>query len=1056
MRKIKDHILYMLITLLCLGSYTVTAQDDTDYENSIRVEGTVLYSNLEPVNDVSISIENEKISPVFTDSAGRFAIQAPGNDSWLLVSPVHSFKPKRIYIGKQRDFVIYLTPNESESIYDEVRSNMGIMEKRNLLSSAGYWEKGNFTNFGYASIEQYMSGAIPGFYNINQTGLPGSGSFSSIRGVNSIYSTNQPLYIIDEVIMERPGIYSNLISGYNYNPIASIKPEDVSSITVLKDGSATSQYGLKGANGVIIIETLKTTETKTNIDLTMHSGISFLSKRVPVLNAEQYRTYAHELLQSSNFPEENIQQYYPGLIINETSKNIFNYIHNTNWQEALYRQGNTYNAYLSILGGDAVAKYGISFSYDQFNGIMDNTDFGRLGIRLVGNINVLPRLKLYMNAYLNNTNENQVEDMTEEQVSPQYVAMAKPPILGPYVYDNTGQPTNQLIDPLEFNISNPLAVSEGYIGEINNTRIMGSFKAIGELTDRLNLKALLSINKNNLTEKVYFPNIGVTPYENGEINNISKRSHNSLTSFYNNTYIEFTGDNSGAHDLYMTGGFRVNSSVLQTDLRIAKNLPENDAVNNLGEGEDNKRVIDGDSPSWRWVSYYLSGRYSYKDKYLLDAVLSMDASSTIGMEAEDMIYLGEQPYALFYSIGSGWRLSNEEFLRGVSVLDELKIRASYSVAGNDDIGVYSALDYYTQLLYRGVTGIVPGRTKNMTLKNETMSLINIGTDLMLYGEKFVGSVNVFQNKTKDLFLQTRAEGWIWDELIARNSGSSVTNGIEFNIGTHLKLTKKLVINSSFQMSVLQSKINEIYKEKVVIPIDGGELLYQSGLGFPQFYGYQFEGVYSTLEEAEQAGLVNDENLPFVAGDAIFADISGPDGEPDGKISDYDKTTLGSPFPRFYGGWWNNISLGRWKVDINLQFVSGNKIYNYKRYLSERMSDFSNQSLHVEQRWRQEGDHTDTPRALLGDQIGNSNFSSRWIEDGSYIRLKSVALRYVIPDKFITFQNAEFYITGTNLFTVTNYLGDPEAGRGYRNYQQGVDYGLLPNVRTIILGVKVGL
>ena len=326
----------------------------------------------------------------------------------------------------------------------------------------------------------------------------------------------------------------------------------------------------------------------------------------------------------------------------------------------------------------------------------------------------------------------------------------------------------------------------------------------------------------------------------------------------------------------------------------------------------------------------------------------------------------------------------------------------------------------------------------------------------MFGEKLKLSINAFENRTDNLFLNTRAEGWIWDDLLARNSGSSTTRGAELEAGTFFRVGRNFTFSSAINITSLNSTINEIYKDQVVIPIDGGQLLYQSGSRYPQFYGYLFEGVYSTSEEATEANLVNSANIPFRAGDAKFKDISGPGGEPDGKISDFDKTSFGSPFPDLYGGMFNRLTYKRWMLEINLQFVSGNELFNYRRYLSENMTDFSNQSLNVEQRWRQEGDLTDTPRALLHDQVGNSTFSSRWIEDGSYIRLKSAAIRYIIPDEFGLFQSAEFYLTGTNLFTFTNYLGDPEVGRGYQNYQQGIDYGLLPNARTIILGVKLGL
>jgi len=1024
-------------------------------QEPVTISGQVLYNNNIPVPDVSISIENEDATPIYTDSTGNFSLLVQDPSEWLLIAPAHSYKSQRIYIGNKTTFSIRLTSSESQSGHDQINSHLGLIRKNDLISSVSNLDHASSTNYGFHSIEQYMQGSVSGFYSINQTSTPGSGIFTSIRGTNSIYATNQPLYIIDGVIMENPGIYTNLISGFNYNPITSIKPEDISSVTILKDASATAMYGLKGANGVIIIETLKTKETETVVKVNAHTGIAFKPRYIPVLNADQYRNYAHELLQSVNFPEENIPGSYPGLLVDENSKRTSDYSHNTNWQQQMYRNGNTSNAYLSIQGGDAVANYGISFSLDKFNGIVDNSDFRRLGIRLVGDIDVTKRLKLYLNAYLSTAYENQVEDMTNHQVSPQYVSMVKPSILGAFIYDKTGHPTNQLMDPLEYNISNPLAVSKGYTGEVNNTRILGSIRLEGKITEYLNLKSLFSLNNSNLTEKIFFPNIGISPYENGEINNISKRTHNRLQALYNNTYIEYSR-NKRAHNIYLTSGARISSTKLQTDLRIAKNLPENDAVTNLNDGEDSRRTVGGDSPTWTWLSFYAAGRYGFKDKYFLDAVITLDGSSNIGKEAEGMVVIGDQPYGLFYSLGGAWRVSNEDFLNSISFLDEFKIRASYSISGNDDIGHYTALDYYEQVLYRGATGIIPGRTRDLSLKHETMSMVNIGADLSLFGEKLRLTTNVFSNRTDDLFLNTRAEGWIWDEFIARNSGSSTTMGLELEAGTFIKIGKSMSINSAFNFTRLQTELNEIYKDRVVIPVEGGQLLYESGSTFPQFYGYIYEGVYSTTQAASDAGLSNDANIPYQAGDARFKNLSGPEGIPDGKISDFDKTALGSPFPDLYGGFLNQIRFKRWVLEVNFQFVVGNEIFNYKRYLSERMIDFSNQSLHIEQRWRQEGDQTLTPRALLYDDVGNSSFSSRWIEDGSYLRLKSAALRYIIPNDFLVFQSAEFYISGTNLLTFTNYLGDPEVGRGYQNYQQGIDYGLLPNVRTVIAGIKFGL
>ncbi|MCK4921071.1 MAG: hypothetical protein KAS71_08495, partial [Bacteroidales bacterium] len=224
-----------------------------------------------------------------------------------------------------------------------------------------------------------------------------------------------------------------------------------------------------------------------------------------------------------------------------------------------------------------------------------------------------------------------------------------------------------------------------------------------------------------------------------------------------------------------------------------------------------------------------------------------------------------------------------------------------------------------------------------------------------------------------------------------------------------------------------------------------------------FYGYEFKGVFKNTGDALVANLVNEDGLPFGAGDAIYSDISGSEGIPDGIIDNFDKTFIGSPIPDFFGGFNSQIKYDKWKLDIMVQGVYGNEVFNYVRFLNEKMTDLSNQSQAIINRWQYEGHETDMPRSLWGDPVGNSAFSSRWIEDGSYLRLKNITLSYKIPDKFLVFRNAEFYVSGINLITLTNYLGyDPEFAFSYSPVELGIDYGLIPFTKTFMIGVKLGL
>jgi hypothetical protein len=290
-----------------------------------------------------------------------------------------------------------------------------------------------------------------------------------------------------------------------------------------------------------------------------------------------------------------------------------------------------------------------------------------------------------------------------------------------------------------------------------------------------------------------------------------------------------------------------------------------------------------------------------------------------------------------------------------------------------------------------------------------------------------------------------------------NAGVVKNNGWEFSFFQRVIDKQKFVWNISSNITTLNNKVVDINGKRLLVPFEGGEFIIQEGEPLNCFYGYQFKGVFSTYDEAEKAAVLNAKGIPFGAGDAIFEDLSGPENKPDGIINNYDKVNLGSPIPELFGSVSNTFQYKRWSLNMMIQFVYGNEVFNYTRYLNERMVDLSNQSSNVLQRWQFDGDITDVPRALWNDPLGNSDFSSRWIEDGSFFRLKYLTLSYSIPGKFLVFNNADFYITATNLITFDKYLGyDPEFSYSYNAMQQGVDYGLIPQTRQIIFGATVGL
>ena len=284
-----------------------------------------------------------------------------------------------------------------------------------------------------------------------------------------------------------------------------------------------------------------------------------------------------------------------------------------------------------------------------------------------------------------------------------------------------------------------------------------------------------------------------------------------------------------------------------------------------------------------------------------------------------------------------------------------------------------------------------------------------------------------------------------------------------NKGVDLGVFFRMIDRPSFKwdletaLTTVKNEVLEIKGNKLITELEGAEIVNTPGSTANSFYGYVFEGVYASTEEAQSLGFRNERLIPFRGGDAKYADLSGPQGVPDGIINDYDKTVIGSSLPLYFGGFTNTFSYKRWALSAFLQFVSGNEVFIYIRYKNESMTGLQNQSTNVLNRWQYEGHETSVPRALWNDPVGNTAFSTRWIEDGSYLRIKNISLSYTIPREFLVFRNSQFYVTASNVFTFSKYLGyDPEFSYSYNQMDQGIDYGLCPQPRQFIVGIKLGL
>lgn len=1028
-------------------------------QDSLMVRGTIVAGKNKPLENVTISVKGLTARPVVTDVNGSFSVSVPSGDVWLIIKPLNTYKSKEVFLGNRQILVISMVEKERSSGYDELKLvNMNAIA-RDIISPSSVIDISSVKVRNIVTVDQMLQGNVPGMYVVNSSGMPGAGASMLLRGIRSMNSTTQPLIVVDGMPLENAGIFTSNISGNAYNPMSSINPKDISSINVLKGPGSTTLFGTKAANGIILINTLDASSTETEINIFSQNGFNLTPDRfMPQLSSIQYKTFANEVLGTSPFMEESYRQYFPGLYILENEDGYLNYMHDTNWQKYIFSNGVFSDIHFSIKGGSEIATYGLSVGYHDEGGVFKNTGYNRFSVRFVSDFNLFTWFNINFNASLSNSNSFLKESAISKQLSPVLAGLAKSPLLGPYNYSDAGEMLTTLKEVEELGISNPLAIIERYKGENNNNRFLASIKGRAELNDYLNWNTILGLNFNSLKENVFMPNRGVDLYLGGEVRNISQSLNNYLYSVYNDNTLKYTRQFNSIHDFDAFIGFRLNTNQFQSDFGEAQNLPLNDEYTSLGDGQAELRSIDGNNYKWNWLSFYQQISYKFRDKYLLQAGLSSDFSTRTGSKAETSFRVFNMPFETYYAIGAGWRMSSESFLSTYDGLENLFLRVSYGSSGNDDIGNYNSLDYYEMVRYAETSGLVPGTAPNEQLKPEKNFQLNAGLDLSLRGDRTAFTFDFYDIRTANMMIYEPQKSFTGYSYKAKNAGSVKNKGWEFSIYQRLIDSRKFKWDVSTVFSRFSNKVSKMEADTVLVTsFPGGEFATMAGYPVNSFYGYKFNGVFSTFEDANQADLQNARGIPFEAGDAIYEDISGPDGEPDGIINNYDKVILGSPHPDFTGSLSIDFYYGRWSLQTMFQFVYGNEIFNYIRYKNERMSDLSNQSQNVLKRWQYNGDQTDVPRASWNDPTGNAHFSSRWIEDGSYVRLKNITLGYHVPEEFFIFKNAEFYLSATNLLTFSKYLAyDPEFSFSFDPMRQGIDYGLMPQYRQVMLGVKVGL
>jgi len=1052
--RCKYRMRYIGLLILVLVLSNTYAQD------SYVLRGWVKGIDNQAIENVTISVLGSVETPAISDSTGMFQVNINSANEWITFQPLGEYESKTVFLNGRKNLAVYLA-KEGFTSYNDFPLGEGVnLQSRNVLTAHRNITHDDMKHSSNLTIDQFFQTQVAGAFVSNTSGMPGSGTSTFLRGVNTLYTSNQPLYVVDGVPLERSSLYSSLCDGYFYSPLSTIDPFDISYMTVYKDPSYSSKYGFYGSGGVVEIQTINPDASETTIDFKYRTGITQKPDYLPQLGSSQYKILANELLYSSGTPNEEYKLQYPGLFYSPNDTvNYASYNHNTNWQDEVFQDALMQNVHFSIKGGDAIAKYGISFGYLSKSGIIKNTSYDRFNARFTGNFNIIERIKMSLNVSLTNSDYSLRESGLNTVTSPIISGLWKSPILSPYAYDDLGNQISSTGEVDELGVSNPLALSRGFAGDNNNIRFLTTAKIIGELSSKLDIIGILSVNYNAVSESFFSPSTGMSLYNNGEASNETSENNNTVNGLYSNVYLNYVNDfgSNGMHNLTALAGVKTNSITFQTDFAKARNTPS-DEYTSLSTGENIYNAMGGDNINYAWMSLNAGLNYNYKYRYFVDVNVTSDASTAIGLEAATPYSFGNVPMSLFYSVGGAWRISNENFMKNISVFEDVKARVSYGTSGNDDFDILASKSHSTTDQFNVLGVSVPGTLANTKLSFETHKMLNTGLDIILKGGRHQLIVDYYNTTVDNMIVYQQLPTFIGEPVFPTNDGKVSTKGVEVSLNTRIVDYEDFTFDLGLSVGTYRTEVLEMPGDRMVLDLPGkGQIISEKGKELNAFYGYVYEGVFATTEESVASSLVNSKGSAFRAGDAKYKDISGKQGVPDGIINDYDRVNLGSPNPDLVGTVSAQLTYKNWSIRAVSTLSQGQEVFNYVRYQNEKMLDLSNQSVKVLQRWTYEGQETDIPRATWGDPLGNNDFSSRWIEDGSYFRMKELTLSYRTFKPLLFIRDLEAYVSVTNVFTLTNYVGyDPEMSYSNNPMLQGVDYGVMPQTRTFTLGVNIGL
>ncbi|TKT92959.1 TonB-dependent receptor [Dyadobacter frigoris] len=983
----------------------------------IVLTGKVTDENKEALPGVSIRVHNTSLGAV-SDVEGNFRITLSKTNKLLTFSFI-GYKTLQINSGNRSTINVELAADH-KLLNEVVVVGYGTQERKNLIGSISKIDPTETKGIPAGSFDAQLQGKVAGVQISSSTGVPGEAINIRVRGATSINASNDPLYVLDGVFINSTSNQTFSTGGKATSPIADINPSDIESIEVLKDAEATALYGSRGANGVIIVTTKRGNfDQKAKINFSTSQGWAKAAKLWDLTTGPEHATLVNEwwINTGRDTPSLNrTEANKPFRPVSEGGRGLPEEQKTYDRLSEVFQTAHLQNYDLSLSGGTKTTKYYIGGGYNGQESILKPITFQRASFKVNLDQKVNDAVTVGVSNTFSRTFRNQARAGDGPAGGLLQAALHTPTYLSP-----TNE-NGELVGRAGFD--NTTLLLKYYDVNSTSLRYIGNLYVEANILPNLKFRSSFGIDYNNYDESEYWNTYLIA----GSPSGLATSSIGQYTTWINEQTLSYRKNLGAKSSFGILVGNTLQSSVSSRTAAEGRGFANNSFT------QISSAAVTTSSQSWSkntLTSFFARADYNYGGKYLVDVSVRGDASSRFGKDNK---------WGYFPAVGAAWRIKQEGFLKETRVISDLKLRTSYGITGNQNgIGDFAARGLWAGgSSYEGLPGIAPQQLANPNLKWEKTSQLNVGLDLGLFDQRITVELNAYRKYTSDGLLQVSLPGTSGFNTYWSNAAEISNKGFEFSIQTANIRKSDFTWTTNFNVA---RNVNKI--EKLANPLRYGSrdlILQQQGSPLYSFW------VYKQLYVDSQTG------------NTVYEDVNK-----DGKITVDDRQVYGSIWPKFFGGITNNFTYKGIDLGVFFAFQYGNKIYNHNKFFGEgggardaaRVIFASNND-----RWQKPGDVTDVPRP---DGVNVNNYrdgGSRWLEDGSFLRLRSLNLGYTIPKTFtskLRIETLRLFLQGANLLTFTKYTGlDPESSASSAANQQGIDLGTPPQPRSIQVGLNITL